>query len=52
MRIRMIAIAAARALACGIFSGCGQEKQEKERVELILKVPTLAMTSVCDPDVT
>lgn len=51
MKTRMIAIATACALICGIFSGCGKEK-EKEKVELILKVPTLAMTSACDPDIT
>ena len=49
MKKRMIAIVAACALVCGILSGCGKEK---EKVELILKVPTLSMTSICDPDVT
>ena len=45
----MISIIALCALACGLFSGYGKEK---EKVELILKVPTLSMTSVCDSDVT
>ena len=45
----MTAIVAVCILVCGILSSCGKEK---ETVELILKVPTLSMTSVCDPDVT
>ena len=49
MKTRILAIAAVCALVFGILSGCGKKK---ETVELILKVPTLTMTSVCDPDVT
>lgn len=55
MKKRMLAIATALVLICGSFSGCGKEAEkqpEKETVELILKVPTLAMTSVCDPEIT
>ena len=49
MKKRIIAMAAAFTLFCGLFSGCSKEK---EKVELTIKVPTLAMTCVCDPDVT
>ena len=38
-------------ICCGILAGCGRKTEKKEDVTLIIKMPSLIMNSVSNPDI-
>ncbi|MCM1101789.1 MAG: extracellular solute-binding protein [Acetatifactor muris] len=51
MKRRILATILALTLCCGLFTGCNSPKA-KEDVTLIIKVPSLVMNSVSNPEIT
>ena len=50
MKRKLYHILLAIVICCGIFTGCGGKKEEKD-VTLIIKLPGLVMNSVSNPNI-
>ena len=51
MKRKLYHILLAAAICCGILMGCGKKAEKKEDITLIIKMPSLIMDSVSNPDI-
>ena len=51
MKRKLYHILLTAVICCGILTGCGKKAEKKEDITLIIKVPSLIMNSVSNPDI-
>ena len=51
MKRKLYHILLAAVICCGILTGCGKKAEKKEDITLIIKMPSLIMNSVSNPDI-
>ena len=51
MKRKLYYILLAAIICCSVLTGCGKEAAKKEDITLIIKVPSLIMNSVSNPDI-
>ena len=51
MKRKTYHILLAAVICCGILMGCGKKAEKKEDITLIIKMPSLIMNSVSNPDI-